>query len=157
MPDMKGAKANQHDERQQEKRIEDLENLYSLLPDVEPDTVEVHYEQFDQNAQKTYNYLSNGLHLTGGINRGSNIIAIMPTTVDEDVALNDLILGGQMMQQPQVRSTGNVDPAQLEIIASDLPPEEKLMINQALKDEKDKRKKKSVEKAKKKGWCGCFA
>ena len=155
MPDMAGAKSNQHDDRQQQKRQEDLQNLYAMLPEVEPETIEIHYEQFEQDAQKTYNYFNRKANPFGGI---ESAMVITPSTVDNDVAVIDLLMGEGMANQPGVRqASGVISPEQIQLMASNLPAEEKLMINQAMEQDKKERQKKKVEKAKKKGFCGCFA
>ena len=153
MPEINRAKANNMEDQQQDKRIQDLENLYSMLPQVEPDIIEVHYEQFHKNADQTYEYLSRGKHLNQGRTAATRGLIVTRGTDDDDAALNDLIMGSPMIPAPRMRAPV-VSDEQLQILASDLPPEEKMMINNALTKEK---RKKKAETAKKKGWCGCFA
>lgn len=157
MPDMKGAKANEHDARKEEKRIEDLENLYSMLPDVDPEVVEIHYEQFDRDTEKTYEYLNlkfNGIQglmgpgVLGPGMMGGGIFAITPGTDADDYALNDLVNGAPMLN---VALRPRVSNDQLQLMRSTLPDEEKEMINKALLDERKKNIKK-VKEAKKTKW-----
>ena len=140
-------KPSDFEDRQTDKRIEDLESLYAMLPDIEPDIIEIHYDQFEGDSLKTYNFLSRGLHQYGKImpqpivivDRGG-LFPLVTTHGDDEVGLNDINLGGPILR--------NRDEVAVEV--SNLPREDKEMIKKALNDE---RKIKKVDKAKKKGWC----
>lgn len=140
-------KPGDFEDRQQQKRVEDLESLYGMLPDVEPDIIEIHYDQFEWDPLKTFNFLSRGLHQYGKVipqpiiivDRGG-LFPMIPTNGDDEIRLNDIVFSG-----PTLR-----DRDDIEVEHSNLPREEREMIKQALNNEK---KTKQVEKAKKKGWC----
>ena len=140
-------KPNDLDDRQQQKRITDLENLYEMLPDVEPDVIEMHYDQFEGDTLMTYNYLSRGMH-----NFARAATAIFEggfTPYNDDYALHNLVTGGSLIPPPR-------DMDEVQVAQANLPPEEKKMLNKAIKEEKKKevKERKKAGKAKSKGWCG---
>lgn len=156
MPKSNITKPNEIEDRQTQKRIEDLENLYAMLPDQEPDIVEMHYDQFEGDTIKTYNYLSRGLNQYQGDQPRVMVIdargfqSVPHNHYDEDVVrLNDLISGGNNLQSEKKREKEEIRKANID-------PEEKKMITKALdenyKKERKEMKKKKVGKAKKHGW-----
>ena len=158
MPESNITKPNEINDRQKQKRIEDLENLYAMLPDHEPDIIEYYYNQFNGDTIKTYNHLSRGLDEYHSQPRmiivdQRGFTPMQPTNYDEDVDnLDDLVNGGNRLQAQQ-----RIDKAQVN--QANIDPEEKKMIEKALKDDykkekKEIKKKKKVGTAKKHGWCG---
>ena len=143
-------KPNEIEDRNQAKRIEDLENLYELLPHTEPDVVEIHYDQFEGNVERTYNFLSKGMH-----HLGVNPLASEPRVVVQMPVGADPFTGAPMgmghpgyYHHPQPRPQQNEE--EMVVNNAQLPEEEKEMINKALRSEK--RKVKKMKQAKKVGF-----
>lgn len=141
-------KPNELEERRVQKRTEELETLYAMLPDIDEEVVEIHYDQFEGDSLRTYNFLSRGLHQYNNSLQRPVVIAdrggFAPTTYgnqEDEQALQDLVSGGGALQR---REENQVEGA-------NLPPEEREMIKNVLKEE---REKKQAPKAKKKGFCG---
>ena len=120
-------KPNDFEDRKAAKRITDLENLYGLLPDIEPDVVEIHYDQFEGNAEKTYEFLNRGLN---PYNR------------------NIVVINSYGNSQPQNNNYVPVEPLNQDIMMvnnASIPMEEKKMISKALRKEKKKEIKKVTQ------------
>ena len=144
-------KPNEIEERKMHKREDELETLYAMLPDIETDVIEMHYEQFEGDSLKTYNYLSRGLHQYNDsryrpariIDRGG-LVPTNPGNQEDEEGLQDLVSGGNAIRRQEDH----------QIDQANLPPEEREMIKNVLNKE---RQKKQVDKAKKKGFCGWFS
>ncbi|CAI2378898.1 unnamed protein product [Moneuplotes crassus] len=146
MPTSDINKPNELEERRVAKRTTDLENLYALLPDVEADVVEIHYDQFDGNADRTYNYLNKKFNGISDNPMMALALAQSPNLGDS----NDL-----PPRSIYYRPAPQPDMDKVQVNTSNLPAEEKKMIKQALQEEKKKNAKK-MKSAKKVGFCGCF-